>query len=35
MLATLVSPRLIGRPVIWDAEDAGLEVGRFRRHARP
>jgi hypothetical protein len=25
MVATSVSPRLIGRPVIWDAEDAGLE----------
>jgi hypothetical protein len=25
MLATTFSPRLIGRPVIWDAEDAGLE----------
>jgi hypothetical protein len=25
MLATSVSPRLIGRPVIWDADDAGLE----------
>jgi hypothetical protein len=25
MVATFVSPRLIGRPVIWDAEDAGLE----------
>jgi hypothetical protein len=25
MVATFVSPRLIGRPVIWDAEDAGLD----------
>ena len=25
MVATSISPRLIGRPVIWDAEDAGLE----------
>ena len=25
MLATSLSPRLIGRPVIWDADDAGLE----------
>ena len=25
MVATFVSPRLIGRPVIWDAEDARLE----------
>jgi hypothetical protein len=25
MLATSVSSRLIGRPVIWDADDAGLE----------
>jgi hypothetical protein len=25
MLATSVSPRLFGRPVIWDTDDAGLE----------